>query len=107
MMKQIKAMIFLGTPHRGDGPVKRLNRILETFGKPHDYVRELGKDSTFLKDLNEEFAQRHEELNLNLFSLYETVKTKVVHRRYVVSFRDLEMYVREADHLRLLIAKPE
>jgi len=74
----IKAVLFLATPHRGTDLAETLNKILSGsfFGhSPKEYVNELTKNSPTIEELNEQF--RHHSAKLRIFSFYETLSTSI------------------------------
>jgi hypothetical protein len=76
-MSQVRAMLFLGTPHRGSSFAELLNNVLSTapsFSRKL-YVAELAKTAPSLQDINEQF--RNICGGLQLGSLYETQKTSL------------------------------
>lgn len=72
-ISQIKAIIFLSTPHRGGNGAERLSQILQIFNMSKDYIKELAANSTLLQSINDDFSKVCQELKL--FSFYETLKT--------------------------------
>jgi hypothetical protein len=75
MMIDVKAMLFLSTPHKGGNGAKLLDRTLQAFSMSKDYVQELSQNSAFLHDLDRDFTEFSRDLVL--FSFYETFKTKL------------------------------
>ncbi|KAH9898722.1 hypothetical protein F4778DRAFT_742738 [Xylariomycetidae sp. FL2044] len=75
--QSIKAVVFLSTPHRGSDLSELLNRLLSVSFRttPKQYVTELGKHGSFLKNVNEQF--RHIAPSLQIFSFYETLQTSL------------------------------
>ncbi|KAI4264584.1 MAG: hypothetical protein L6R42_000320 [Xanthoria sp. 1 TBL-2021] len=73
MIAQVKAMIFLSTPHRGCTDVKYLDTLLRTFNLSHSYIKELSASGQILQQINHEFSNTCRDLKL--FSMYETAKT--------------------------------
>jgi hypothetical protein len=84
MVLQIKAIIFLATPHRGSDYAQTLQNILKVTpglsGK--HYVAELEKNSGTLQDINEQF--RKVCGGLTLVSFHESQKTSVGNMKRVV-----------------------
>lgn len=74
-------MLFLSTPHRGTDLARFLNRILtfSMIASPKQYIAEIEQNSTNIEQLNEEF--RNFADRLDIFSFYETLKTTVGHKR--------------------------
>ena len=72
IIKAIRAIVFLATPHRGTNYAVTLNRILQTtmISNAKHYVSELSKNSFMLQKLNEQF--RHVAPRLDIVSFYET-----------------------------------
>lgn len=78
IISNVKAVLFLATPHRGTDLATTLNKILTSsiFGhSSKDYVAELASKSPTIDDLNESF--RHHASNVQIFSFYETLSTNV------------------------------
>lgn len=78
IITQVKAVLFLSTPHRGTDLADILNKVLSSsmFGhSPKDYVQELTKRSPTIDEMNEQF--RHHASKLKIFSFYETLTTTV------------------------------
>ena len=78
LIKEVQAVLFLSTPHRGTNLALTLNRILSVSFAGHSqkqYISDLNKNSSTLEDLNENF--RHVASQLQIFSFYETLETNV------------------------------
>lgn len=78
IISKVKAVLFLGTPHRGTDLADILNKVLSSsvFGhSPKEYVQELTKRSPTIDEMNEQF--RHHANKLKIFSFYETLTTTV------------------------------
>ena len=76
MISQVRAIVFLATPHRGSNYAKTLNQILTVspFGTSRkEYVAELETTSSTIQDINDQFRTVCAELIL--VSFYETMKT--------------------------------
>jgi len=69
---RIRAIYFLGTPHRGSDSAKVLKNILHVASSAPSYVTELVRGSGSLQAINDEFRQFSDELEL--WSFYETRK---------------------------------
>lgn len=85
VLQNIKAVLFLATPHRGTDLAKTPNRILSSsiFGHiSKDYVTELTRNSVTIDELNESF--RHHASKLRIFSFYETLTTPVGPRNIMI-----------------------
>lgn len=85
IVKNIKAVLFLATPHRGTDLAEKLNRVLSSsiFGhSSKDYVTELTKNSVTIDELNESF--RHHAADLRIFSFYETLATSIGPRSLIL-----------------------
>ncbi|KAK2736745.1 hypothetical protein FQN55_001507 [Onygenales sp. PD_40] len=82
-ISQVKAVLFLSTPHRGTNLAETLNRILAVSifnHTPKQYVSELRENSPFIEDVNEEF--RKHASRMQIFSFYETLETTVGPKRF-------------------------
>ena len=84
-ISQVKAVLFLSTPHQGTNLAETLNRILSVSifnHTPKQYISELKQNSPFIEDINEEF--RKHAPRLQIFSFYETLETAIGPRRVMV-----------------------
>ncbi|KFZ05991.1 hypothetical protein V501_07831 [Pseudogymnoascus sp. VKM F-4519 (FW-2642)] len=84
-ISQVKAVLFLSTPHRGTNLAEILNRILSVSifnHSPKRYVSELKQNSPFIEDINEEF--RKHAPKLQIFSFYETLETAIGPKRVLI-----------------------
>ena len=68
--QDIKAIVFIGKPHRGADLAKKLNLILTISFSARSFVNELRPDSHALKGINRDFIYRAPELKL--ISFFET-----------------------------------
>jgi hypothetical protein len=78
LVSQIKAVLFLSTPHRGTKLAGILNRALAVSifnHSPKRYLTELNHNSPFIEDLNDEFKAHAP--NLRIYSFYETLETTI------------------------------
>ncbi|KAJ0123281.1 hypothetical protein J7T55_011746 [Diaporthe amygdali] len=85
IIKNIRAVLFLATPHRGSDLAETLNRILSSsiFGhSSKDYLTELTRNSVTIDELNESF--RHHASKMRIFSFYETLVTSVGPRNMMI-----------------------
>ena len=84
-MEQVRAVLFLSTPHRGARLADFLNGLLSvgivTGHHPKQFITELSRNSPSIEELNESF--RHFAPALQLFSFYETLETPVAGRHTV------------------------
>jgi hypothetical protein len=84
VIKNVKAVVFLATPHRGSAFAEILNMLLKHSPLNHSpkvYVNELQKNSPRLQEINENF--RHVGAQIQLVSFYETIQTSVGPRKLV------------------------
>jgi hypothetical protein len=65
-----KAIIFLGTPHRGADYAGLLNGLLQVSFSSKDFVRQLRPNSELIQEVNNAFRDRSE--SLQLVSYYES-----------------------------------
>ncbi|KAK8121699.1 NACHT and WD domain protein [Apiospora sp. TS-2023a] len=74
---RIRCMFFLATPHRGCDSAKTLNTVLRasTVLSGREYIHELTRNSTSLQVISDEFRSFAD--NLQIWSFYETQKTKI------------------------------
>ncbi|KAH1636019.1 hypothetical protein KXW31_002675 [Aspergillus fumigatus] len=75
LVKRIRAMYFLATPHRGSDSAKLLSNILNIAYSSRAYVSDLKRGSDAINLINDEF-RRHSE-NIDLWSFYETQKFSI------------------------------
>ncbi|KAM7184137.1 hypothetical protein V8F20_012346 [Naviculisporaceae sp. PSN 640] len=72
LANRIRALYFLGTPHRGSDSAKLLRNILHVASSAPAYVTELVRGSGSLQAINDEFRQCSDRVEL--WSFYETQK---------------------------------
>ena len=77
LIRNVTAILFLATPHRGSNFADILNRILSVslISAPKEYVNDMSKNSGTLQRINETF--RHVVKGLSIVSLYETRPTRI------------------------------
>ena len=75
MVAQVKAIIFLSTPHRGCTSATYVDTLLRTFNLSHDYIEQLSANGAFLQNISHDFSNLCGDLKL--FSFYETAKTSI------------------------------
>ena len=77
IIRSVKSVVFLSTPHRGSDLAAFLNRVLSLgFGpSPKQYIADLNEQGSFLRTINEQF--RHVSNDLQIFSFYETLQTSL------------------------------
>lgn len=69
---RIRAIFFLGTPHRGSDSARLLKNVLQVASSAPAYVAELVRGSGSLQAINDSFRQFSDDLEL--WSFYETQK---------------------------------
>ncbi|KAK4642315.1 hypothetical protein QC761_507640 [Podospora bellae-mahoneyi] len=69
---RVRAIFFLGTPHRGSDSAKLLKNILQVASSAPAYVTDLVRGSGAIQSINDEFRQY--SADVELWSLYETQK---------------------------------
>lgn len=81
-------MFFLATPHRGSETAKLLNNVLRASAvlSPKQYISDINKNSPVLTAINDEF--KHCPDRLQLWSFYETIKTKMGVNSIMIVERD-------------------
>ncbi|KAH0538685.1 hypothetical protein FGG08_004760 [Glutinoglossum americanum] len=87
IIAQIRAVLFLSTPHRGASLAETLNRILSVSvlgWSPKQYVAEINRNSHALEDINEDF--RNLAPKLRIFSFYETLQTPIGPKNMILDF---------------------
>lgn len=77
LVRNVTAILFLATPHRGSNFAETLNRILSVsfVSAPKEYVSDMVKNSATLQRINETF--RHVVKGLDIVSFYETRPTRI------------------------------
>jgi hypothetical protein len=63
----VKAIIFLGTPHRGSNFAPYLSKLLHVSFAGKEFVDDLHPKSTMIRNINENFRHRTETLELVSF----------------------------------------
>ncbi|MCJ1435227.1 hypothetical protein MMC27_004599 [Xylographa pallens] len=89
LVKEIRAVLFMSTPHRGSNLAIILNRILATSFMGHtskQYIADLKKNSPVIEALNEDF--RNLAPKLQIFCFYETLETTVAFKSFMVLEKD-------------------
>ena len=88
LAERMKGIIFLATPHQGADSATLLNNILRAIlpysQKP--YLSDLERNSSALQSINSQF--RLYSSDLQLFSFYETQKTKIGFRSRIIVNQD-------------------
>jgi WD40 repeat protein/pimeloyl-ACP methyl ester carboxylesterase len=86
--ERIKCMFFLATPHRGSDSASLLNNLLSASGvlSARQYVTDLGRNSLSLQIINDEFKKYANDVEL--WSFYETVKTRLGLKSAIIVERD-------------------
>lgn len=72
---QIRAILFLGTPHQGFTLDESLNKVLRVLLPSVPFVSDLMKSGQIIRGINDQF--RTDCADLQLVSLYETRKTQL------------------------------
>jgi triacylglycerol esterase/lipase EstA (alpha/beta hydrolase family) len=70
IVKNTKAIIFLGTPHRGADLANLLNNVLTISFSKKIFVDQLRTNSEIIQEINDTFRDRSE--SLELISYYES-----------------------------------
>jgi pimeloyl-ACP methyl ester carboxylesterase len=71
---RIRALYFLGTPHRGSDSARMLKNILQVAASAPAFVTDLVRGSHALQSINDEFRQY--SADVDLWSFYETQKLR-------------------------------
>ncbi|MGI4748910.1 MAG: ABC-three component system protein [Janthinobacterium lividum] len=77
LLAQIKAVVFLGTPHKGAGFTAALDLLLHPFKSK--FTKQLVYNNDTLTDLNNFFCNFVVEQKITVRTYYETEKTRGVH----------------------------
>lgn len=85
--EQTRAILFLATPHRGTDLAHLLSKILSVSSGPRPFVEDLHRNSLATQSINDEFPQYCQDLQL--FSFYETLPTKLAMNKTLVVDKDL------------------
>ena len=75
LYKDIKAIVFLGTPHQGAELARILTAILSVSFSSSHFVKQLVPDSDAIKSINNSFS--HRANSLKLVTYYETENTRL------------------------------
>lgn len=67
----VKAVVFLGTPHRGANLAAMLSKLLTATLSRRIFVDQLNPKSSMIKQINDQFRDRAKELQLRSF--YESL----------------------------------
>ncbi|EEP82371.1 predicted protein [Uncinocarpus reesii 1704] len=88
VLKRIRGMIFLGTPHRGADSVHLLKSLLYLPGMHGSkaFVDELVPNSAMLQDINDAF--RHTYQGIYIRSYFERIETDLGFSRQIIVERD-------------------
>jgi hypothetical protein len=73
--KDMKAVLFLGTPHRGSDLAMVLEHVLRVSFSRRKFVSQLSANSESIKEINEHFSRRVEAMRL--ISFFETNNTRL------------------------------
>ncbi|RYC59204.1 hypothetical protein CHU98_g7008 [Xylaria longipes] len=94
IVKNIRGMIFLGTPFRGSvaaGPAESVRRILQLMGADtqEDTLKNLGMNSEKANELTRSFSnllikRKRSNDQIHAFFFYETLATQIAKWKYVV-----------------------
>jgi len=76
VLRNIKAIVFLGTPHRGSDLAKLLSNILSISFSQKVFVEQLRGRSDLIRGINDQFRDRSE--SLELVSFYESKEMPVI-----------------------------
>ncbi|KAL2268697.1 hypothetical protein VTJ83DRAFT_3543 [Remersonia thermophila] len=83
LARRMKAMVFMGTPHRGSDLAQTLNNILRSSSlSVRSYIANLTRQNELLALLNDSF--RHYANDVTLFSFYESHPTDLYIRSEVI-----------------------
>lgn len=82
-----RAILFLATPHRGADLAQLLSRILSLSSGSRPFVEDLHRNSLATQSINDEFPQYCQDLQL--FSFYETLPTRLAMNKTLVVDKDL------------------
>lgn len=82
VLNAVRGMIFLATPHGGSNLADILNRfLLVSFQSPKQYVSDLQKSSSRIRDINDQF--RLHAPRLQIVSFFETQPSSMGPKRLV------------------------
>ncbi|KAJ3541729.1 hypothetical protein NM208_g4470 [Fusarium decemcellulare] len=99
---RIQCIFFLATPHRGSDAAKMLDRILRATTGTKPYVAELNRNSGTIASINDAF--RHHTNKLQIWSFYETMKTKKAGNAIMVVDRESAVIGAPHEHINPLNA---
>ncbi|KAJ3545667.1 hypothetical protein NM208_g2401 [Fusarium decemcellulare] len=87
ILGNVRSIIFLATPHRGNGLADILNNFLwVTFKSPKKYIKDLQRGSSGIEDINDQF--RHLATRLKIVSFFETIPSSVGPTKMIVVERE-------------------
>lgn len=85
--ERTRAILFLATPHRGADLAQLLSKILSVASGPRPFVEDLQRNSLATQSINDEFPQYCQDLQL--YSFYETLPTRIAMNKTLVVDKDL------------------
>lgn len=85
--ERTRAILFLATPHRGADLAQLLSKILSVSSGPRPFVEDLHRNSLATQSINDEFPEYCQDLQL--FSFYETLPTRLAMNKTLVVDKDL------------------
>lgn len=85
--ERTRAILFLATPHRGADLAQLLSKILSLSSRPRPFVEDLRRNSLATQSINDEFPQYCQDLQL--FSFYETLPTRLALNKTLIVDKDL------------------
>lgn len=85
--ERTRAILFLATPHRGADLAQLLSKLLSLSSGPRPFVEDLHRNSLTTQSINDEFPQHCQDLQL--FSFYETLPTRLAFNKTLVVDKDL------------------
>ena len=88
MIKAVRGIVFLATPHRGANLAEVLNKLLSaTLRSPKQYISDLQRSSARITDINDQFKLYQEKVQL--VSFFETQPLHIgFSRKAIVVERD-------------------
>ncbi|KAF4970428.1 hypothetical protein FSARC_2548 [Fusarium sarcochroum] len=99
---RLQCMFFLATPHRGSDAAKMLDRILRASTGTKNYITELNRNSGLITGINDSF--RHHVNRIQLWSFYETLKTRKAGNSMLVVDRESAIIGAPHEHVNPLNA---
>ena len=95
VLRNVKAIVFFGTPHRGTDLARLLSHLLSISFSQKIFVEQLHGKSDLIRGINDQFRDRSE--SLELVSFYESKEMPVIGvlgtKSYLIGYRSLSLKI--------------